>query len=565
MSKASEDFPPPDGPQTAVNLRNGMRTSIPLRLWVETPSRTIGPSAPGRSLPGAPRSLSVPSSPLRAPPGERGGAGRDLLGPAASDDAAAVLAASRAEVHDAVGRPDDVGMMLDGDDRPAEGDELLERREEVLDVGPVEARRRLLQDIEDGAGRRPAHLGGELHALRLASRKSCRALAELEIAEAEALQDLEAGRETPRAGVERGRLRDAHLQDVVDRLAAVPHGERLVVEAAALAVGADDVDVAQEVHADLQEPRALACLAPAAGDVEREPALAEALGLRFGECGEQVADPVGEARVGRRIGPGRPADGGLVDLDDPAHGPFHRDAVRVRSGSEAPGPEPFGQDAPDERGLARARHPRHDVQGAEEELGVERLEVVQAGPPDEEPPRSGAALGTDRGDAVPRQVIAGQALAARQPADRGRRTLIEDPAARLPRARPEVDEMVGRAHDVLVVLDDENGVAVVAELGQQSEKPGGIGRMKAGRRLVEDVKDPAQPAPGLRGQPDALDLAAGERVGGAVEAQVAEPEAFEERRRPEQGIAHRVARGTARRVESHVPELRGQSRGRSSR
>ncbi len=52
--------------------------------------------------------------------------------------------------------------------------------------------------------------------------------------------------------------------------------------------------------------------------------------------------------------------------------------------------------------------------------------------------------------------------------------------------------------------------------------------MKAGRRLVEDVEDAPQPAPGLRGQPDALDLAAGERVGGAVEAQVAEPEAFEE-------------------------------------
>ena len=150
--------------------------------------------------------------------------------------------------------PDDIGVVLDGDDRPAERDEPLERREKVLDVGPVEAGRRLLQDVERGPGRGPPQLRGELHPLGLAAREGRRALAELEIAEAETLQDLQVGREARGAGEELRRLVDAHLQDVVDRLPPVPHGERLVVEAAALAVRADDVDVAQEMHADLEEP-----------------------------------------------------------------------------------------------------------------------------------------------------------------------------------------------------------------------------------------------------------------------------------------------------------------------
>ena len=235
------------------------------------------------------------------------------------------------------------------------------------------------------------------------------------------------------------------------------------------------------------------------------------------------------------------------------------DPVGVRPRAEPAGPEPFGQDVADQRGFAGARHARHDVQGAEPELDVDRLEVVLAGPPDEKPSRPGPALRNGGGHPVARQKIAGRARAPRQSGDAGRRALIEDAAAGLARARPEVDEVVGRAHHVLVVLDDEDGVAVVAELAEEVEQPRGVGRMEAGRRLVEDIEDAPQPVPRLRGQPDALDLAAGERVRGAVEAQVAEPEPFEQVRLFEEGGADGLAGGPAGRIELHAPELPGQT------
>ena len=235
-----------------------------------------GPVGRGTAGVGRPARRRSREFPPQGPSRQRLAAGRDRLGAAAGDDTPAVIAAPRPEVDDVIGRPDDVGMMLDGDDGPAEIDQALEGREQVVDVGPVEARRRLLQDVEDRSAGRPAHLGGELDALGLAARQGRRALAELEVAEAEPPQDLEVGGQALFGRVERGRLVDAHLEDVVDRLAAVAHGQRFVVEAAAFAIGTDDVDVAQEMHADLQQPGALAGLAPAAGDIEREPALAEA-------------------------------------------------------------------------------------------------------------------------------------------------------------------------------------------------------------------------------------------------------------------------------------------------
>ena len=68
-------------------------------------------------------------------------------------------------------------------------------------------------------------------------------------------------------------LVDAHLEDVRDRAALVPHLERLAVVAVALAHLARDVDVGEEVHLDLDLTVARAVLAPPAANVEREPAL----------------------------------------------------------------------------------------------------------------------------------------------------------------------------------------------------------------------------------------------------------------------------------------------------
>ena len=79
-------------------------------------------------------------------------------------------------------------------------------------------------------------------------------------------------------------------------------------------------------------------------------------------------------------------------------------------------------------------------------------------------------------------------------------------------ARPgaEVDHVVGRPHRVFVVLDDDHGVALIARAAQRFQQPVVVARVQADRRLVEDVEHADQAGADLRGQPDALALAAGQ-------------------------------------------------------
>src|SRR5207302_10110858 len=89
----------------------------------------------------------------------------------------------------------------------------------------------------------------------------------------------------------------------------------LAVVALALADVAGDVDVGQEVHLDLDDAVALAGLAAAALDVEREAAGLVAARLRLRQAGEPFADRREGAGVGRGVRARRAADRRLVDVD----------------------------------------------------------------------------------------------------------------------------------------------------------------------------------------------------------------------------------------------------------
>ena len=92
-----------------------------------------------------------------------------------------------------------------------------------------------------------------------------------------------------------------------------------------------------------------------------------------------------------------------------------------------------------------------------------------------------------------------------------RRPLGDDVAAVLARARPHVDEPVGRAHHLLVVLDDEHGVAEVAEPLERADQPAVVALVEPDRRLVEDVEHADELRADLRREPQPLRLAARER------------------------------------------------------
>ena len=95
-------------------------------------------------------------------------------------------------------------------------------------------------------------------------------------------------------------------------------------------------------------------------------------------------------------------------------------------------------------------------------------------------------------------------------------------------AGADVEHVVGDADRVLVVLDHDHGVAEVAQPLQRFEQPRIVALVQADRRLVEHVEHAGQPRADLRGEADALALAARQRAGGARQGQIFEPDVDQE-------------------------------------
>ena len=104
---------------------------------------------------------------------------------------------------------------------------------------------------------------------------------------------------------------------------------------------------------------------------------------------------------------------------------------------------------------------------------------------------------------------------------------IDLPAV-LASARSHVDEPVGGAHHRLIVLDDEHGVAEIAQALQRADQAFVVGRMQTDRRLIADVEHAHQTRADLRCEADALRLSTGERSGRAVEREVVEADLHHE-------------------------------------
>lgn len=66
--------------------------------------------------------------------------------------------------------------------------------------------------------------------------------------------------------------------------------------------------------------------------------------------------------------------------------------------------------------------------------------------------------------------------------------LEDDFATQSAGIRTDIDEVVGSAHDFLVVFDDDNGIAEVAQFFQHLDEPVGVARMESDAGLVEDIE-----------------------------------------------------------------------------
>ena len=105
----------------------------------------------------------------------------------------------------------------------------------------------------------------------------------------------------------------------------------------------------------------------------------------------------------------------------------------------------------------------------------------------------------------------------------------DDVAAVLACAGPHVDDPVGGAHHLLVVLDDEDGVAERAQPFERRDQAVVVALVQPDRRLVEDVEDADELRADLGREPKPLRLAARERLRGAVELEIADTDIGQER------------------------------------
>ena len=90
--------------------------------------------------------------------------------------------------------------------------------------------------------------------------------------------------------------------------------------------------------------------------------------------------------------------------------------------------------------------------------------------------------------------------------------------------RPHIDQQVGGAHDLLVVLDDYHRVAYVAQAPQDPDQLLRVAGMQADAGFVEYVHRAHQAGAERGHQVDALALAARKRVAGAAQRQVRQPD-----------------------------------------
>ncbi len=87
--------------------------------------------------------------------------------------------------------------------------------------------------------------------------------------------------------------------------------------------------------------------------------------------------------------------------------------------------------------------------------------------------------------------------------------------------------MVGGLDGLLVVLDDDDGIAEVAQLDQGIDQLAVVALVQSDRRFIEHVEDAHQLRADLRRQTDALSFTAGERGRAAVEHQIADADRAE--------------------------------------
>ncbi len=276
------------------------------------------------------------------------------------------------------------------------------------------------------------------------------------------------------------RLVDLHLQHVADALAAPAHRQRLGVEALAVADVARHLHVGQEAHLDRPHALPFAARAAALAGVEarsaparsRAPSPRASRRTACGSCPRSRCRSPGTSAASCRSASGRPRARGRSSrqpsiFSQPCQlGRAPRVLMNCRLASST------------SRASVDLPEPLTPVTATRRLSGmstVTLLQVVQRRAADRQQRvaalslRSVAAVGVAPAGAAAADGPAAARGSGRSPnracdASSVDAAFGDQPAAALAGARADVDDVVGAADRVLVVLDDDQRVALVAEL-----------------------------------------------------------------------------------------------------
>ncbi len=376
----------------------------------------------------------------------------------------------------------------------------------------------------------------QLEALGLAARQGRHRLAQLHVFEPDVDDRLQHAQHLGVAGEEGRRLADGQVQHLghVEQTAAAldAHLQDLGAITPAVAIGAAQVDVAEELHLDVLEAGAAAGRAAPLAGVEAEHAGAVAALQRQRRLREQLADLVEGAHVAGRVRAGGLADRRLVDE--------HHVADLVGAGQAPERARRLGglahvarhgriEHVLQQGRLARARHAGQADQPLQRDLDRDVAQVVLAGAFQHQPRRArlhraARPLRGMRHLAAAAQVGAGQRVGR---ADLAGRAVVDDAAAALAGAGAHVDQAIGGQHHRGIVLDHHQRVAGVAQPLHGLDDAVQVARMQADAGLVEHEQGLGQRGAQRGGQVDALHLAARQGAALAVQRQVAEADVAE--------------------------------------
>ena len=154
------------------------------------------------------------------------------------------------------------------------------------------------------------------------------------------------------------------------------------------------------------------------------------------------------------------------------------------------------EDVVDQRRLARTGHTGDRHEAAEGDVDIDVRQVVLAGALDAQPTVADrAALLRQRDRTLSGQVLTGDRLLGLEQLWVG--AGVDDSATVLAGAGADVDDVVGDADRVLVVLDDQDGVPDVTQPFQGLDQLVVVALVQADRRLVEHIEHSDEPGADL--------------------------------------------------------------------